>query len=77
MMKKGVWSFVPRWLGLLVVGLAVGPVPTLAQPVPQYEVDTSWPQLPLGDQWITGGLGGMCLDARDHVYLLNLSLIHI
>lgn len=71
MMKRGVWSFVPLWLGLLVVGLTVGPVPTLAQPVPQYEVDTSWPQLPLGDQWITGGLGGMCLDARDHVYLLN------
>ena len=71
MMKRGVWSFVLLWLGLLVVGLTVGPVPALAQPVPQYEVDTSWPQLPLGDQWITGGLGGMCLDARDHVYLLN------
>ena len=27
--------------------------------------------MPLGDQWLTGGLGGMCVDARDHVYLLN------
>jgi len=42
-----------------------------AQPVPRYEVDPLWPQLPFGDGWITGGLGGMCIDGRDHVYILN------
>lgn len=57
------------WLLLLVtvVGIAV---PVTAQ-VPQYEVDPFWPKLPLGDGWITGGLGGMCIDRRDHVYVLN------
>jgi hypothetical protein len=43
----------------------------MAQQVPQYEVDPSWPALPLGDHWLTGGLGGICIDGRDHVFLLN------
>ncbi|HAT27435.1 MAG TPA: hypothetical protein DCS89_10490 [Gammaproteobacteria bacterium] len=46
-------------------------VPLRAQQVPQFEVDPLWPQLPLGNNWLTGGLGGMCLDSRDHVYILN------
>lgn len=45
-------------------------VPIDAQ-VPHYEVDPSWPKLPLGGGWITGGLGGMCIDGRDHIYVLN------
>ena len=45
--------------------------PVTAQPVPQFELDPFWPQLPLGDNWLTGGLGGMCVDSRDHIYLLN------
>lgn len=45
--------------------------PAVAQNAPRYELDREWPQLPLGDQWITGGLGGMCVDGRDHVWVLN------
>jgi len=45
-------------------------VPAQAQ-VPHYEVNPFWPKLPLGNGWITGGLGGMCIDDRDHVYVLN------
>lgn len=41
-----------------------------AQPL-EFRVNPDWPQLPLGGNWLTGGLGGMCVDARDHVYLLN------
>jgi DNA-binding beta-propeller fold protein YncE len=37
---------------------------------PRYEVDASWPK-PLPDRWILGGLGGVCVDAQDHVLLLN------
>ena len=37
----------------------------------EFELNRAWPELPLGDNWLTGGLGGMCVDARDHVYLLN------
>jgi NHL repeat len=38
--------------------------------VPKYKVDVSWPK-PLPDRWVLGGLGGVCVDAQDHVLLLN------
>jgi len=37
---------------------------------PKYEVDVTWPK-PLPDRWVIGGLGGVCVDAQDHVFLLN------
>ena len=37
---------------------------------PHYEVDASWPK-PLPDRWVLGGLGGVCVDAQDHVVILN------
>jgi len=37
---------------------------------PRYEVDLTWPK-PLPDRWVLGGLGGVCVDAQDHVFLLN------
>src|SRR5688572_5803625 len=42
-----------------------------AQTVPRYEVDALWPKLPLPDGWVTGGLGGTCVDNQDHVFVLN------
>ena len=42
-----------------------------AEPVPRWEVDPFWPRLPLSDRWLTGGLGGICIDRRDHVFILN------
>jgi len=39
--------------------------------IPDYEVDPTWPKQPVGDRWLTGGLGGMCIDRRDHIFLLN------
>jgi sugar lactone lactonase YvrE len=41
-----------------------------AQGAPHYEADLSWPK-PLPDHWILGGLGGLCVDAQDHVLILN------
>lgn len=38
--------------------------------VPRYEADASWPK-PLPDRWVLGGLGGVCVDAKDHVVILN------
>jgi sugar lactone lactonase YvrE len=38
--------------------------------VPKYEVDASWPKA-LPERWVLGGLGGVCVDAHDHVLLLN------
>jgi hypothetical protein len=37
---------------------------------PRYEVDVSFPK-PFPDLWVTGGFGGHCIDAQDHVLLLN------
>jgi len=37
---------------------------------PRYEVDPSWPKS-LPDRWIIGGLGGVCVDAQNHVLILN------
>ena len=37
---------------------------------PKYEIDVSWPKA-LPDRWVTGGLGGVCVDAQDHVLILN------
>ena len=57
---------------LLVSAIGIfDPVPAQAQQVPRYEVDPLWPTLPLPDRWLTGGLGGMCIDGRDHVFILN------
>src|SRR5262245_2292288 len=36
----------------------------------RYEEDLSWPK-PLPNQWVLGGLGGVCVDAQDHVFILN------
>ncbi|MCH7815300.1 MAG: hypothetical protein IIC60_01895 [Proteobacteria bacterium] len=58
-------------VSLLLMAAFIIAVPVKAQPVPRFEVDPLWPKLPLGDNWLTGGLGGMCLDRRDHVFILN------
>ena len=43
----------------------------LAQsPPPKYEVDPTWPK-PFPDRWVIGGLSGVCVDAQDHVFILN------
>jgi len=56
---------------VFITWLLAIPLQALAQTGPKFELDPFWPQLPLGDNWLTGGLGGMCIDSRDHVYLLN------
>jgi sugar lactone lactonase YvrE len=37
---------------------------------PRYEIDMTWPK-PLPNSWVLGGLGGTCVDGRDHVFILN------
>lgn len=44
---------------------------TWAQSIPEFELDLLWPQVPMNGNWLTGGLGGMCLGHDDEVYLLN------
>lgn len=40
------------------------------QVTPRYEVDPFWPK-PLPDRWVTGEIGGTCVDKRDHVFTVN------
>ena len=68
--RTGVLSTAMSLLLAGVIGVTA-PVQAQTPQIPQYEVDPFWPKLPLGDGWITGGLGGMCIDGRDHVYVLN------
>ena len=49
----------------------LGTASTDGQGAPRHILDPSWPKLPLAEGWITGGLGGMCVDDRDHVFVLN------
>ena len=60
------------WRAVALVALVAGmATPAHGQgAVPRYEVDPAWPQ-PLPDLWILGGLGGVCVDADDHVLILN------
>ena len=37
---------------------------------PRFEVDANWPK-PFPNQWVIGGLGGLCVDRNDHVIILN------
>ncbi|HYR85146.1 MAG TPA: beta-propeller fold lactonase family protein [Terriglobia bacterium] len=40
--------------------------------VPRYELDPSWPKLPLPEGAVVGDVGGMCIDLRnDHVFILS------
>ena len=54
-----------------VIAGAISCLPSMqAQPgVPTYEVDLFWAKLP--DNWVVGPLGGVCVDARDHVFVLH------
>ena len=36
----------------------------------RFTVDAAWPG-PLPDKWITGQVGGVCVDAHDHVVIVN------
>ena len=38
--------------------------------VPNFQVDPFWPK-PLPDRWVTGSVGGTCVDAKDHVFTVN------
>jgi sugar lactone lactonase YvrE len=62
--------------GVVVAGAVVAAVATSPRSVgaqgaaPHYEVDLTWPK-PFPNRWVTGGLGGLCVDSQDHVLILN------
>ena len=60
-----------RRLGVALTPCLLAATLAAGQTAPRYVLDPDWPRLPFGDRWLTGGLGGMCVDDRDHVFLLN------
>jgi hypothetical protein len=63
-------------LALTFAGLAIAfgvfcPPPLQAQVnPPRFEVDPYWPK-PLPKGWVNGWIGGVCVDARDHVFIVD------
>lgn len=67
------------WIGSN--GAGVAQAQQAVPPAPQYKVDVNWPK-PLPrmkgadgnlHQWITGEVGGTCVDSHDHIFTLNRS----
>ncbi len=63
-------SFVGPCIVLAAALVILGAAPAAAQEAPRYELDPLWPKLPFGEQWLTGGLGGMCVGG-DRIFILN------
>ena len=59
------WRLIAVWaIGAVTAAMAAGPVPA-------FEVDTHWPQLPLPNNWTLGELAGIAVDAHDHIWILH------
>lgn len=39
--------------------------------IPQYELDTSWPKLPLPNNWALGRVTGIFVDTKNHLWMLQ------
>ena len=54
----GVWGWLPNQIKAQTVE------------VPQFKYDPSWPK-PLPEGWVLGSVGSVCVDARDHVFVVT------
>jgi hypothetical protein len=69
-MTKTLRKLVTTAVALAAAVATIDRVHMEAQGGPRYEVDTSWP-MPLPERWVLGPAGAVCVDAQDHVLLLN------
>src|ERR1700674_5097257 len=69
---KGKKTFILLRCAVLLMSVGALCLPPLhAQgAAPKYQGDTSWPK-PLPQRWVLGAVGAVCVDAHDHVLLLN------
>jgi len=54
----------------LAAGMFCSPPSQAQSSPPKFDVEPFWPK-PLPKLWVTGEIGGVCVDAQDHVFLLN------
>src|ERR1700760_2302171 len=57
-------------LTLGVWGWSPNQVKAQTAEVPQFKYDAYWPK-PLPDGWVLGSVGSVCVDARDHVFVVT------
>ena len=73
-MKVWRWIYVCTLVLSLVVGIGVAADdrddPKTAKIAPRLKVDPSWPK-PLPNNWVIGQIGGIAVDSRDHVWVLQ------
>lgn len=68
-MRLAGWRFgAPMTLILAFMGAFI--LPAAAQNVPRFQVDPFWPK-PLPNNWLLGQIGGINVDAQDHVWVLQ------
>src|SRR5579872_4431617 len=63
-------SFVSFVLILTSTVVGVSTQAPMSPPIPQYDVDPSWPK-PLPNHWIVGAVVGVAVDGRDHVWITH------
>src|SRR6267378_2857180 len=70
--KKTISVIVTATFAGLVIALGIFcPAPLRGQSnPPKYEIDPYWPK-PLPNGWVNGWIGGVCVDARDHVFIVD------
>jgi len=77
-MKNTTWACVAVNTALVSLSFAVwNPLPNAAKVesaqqapgTPKFQLDPFWPK-PLPDRWVTGDVGGTCVDSEDHVFVV-------
>jgi len=70
-MKKGIERFAKIWLGVGLVAVFGTVCGAQAQDGgAKFVVDPNWPK-PLPGKWVIGQVSGVCVDAQDHVFIVN------
>src|SRR5437870_3167938 len=73
-MRGGRYLYAGALVVALVVGFCLwspfGQVNANNPNVPRFVVDPFWPK-PLPDGWVTGEVGGTCIDSHDHVFIVT------
>jgi len=75
-MKRKPYLYAALAVGMLGIGVGMSNSPIEAAPpsstpsTPVFQVDPFWPK-PLPDNWVTGEVGGTCVDSQDHVFIVT------
>src|SRR5580692_5844126 len=70
-MKKEIGLFAKIWFcTVLAIALGVDCRAQAHPDSPKFVVDPNWPK-PLPGKWVIGQVSGVCVDAQDHVFIVD------